>query len=93
MKNIIPARSKSLAAACALAALAAVTFAAATSAAPQRNNDLQQQDDAPPFSSPDPRDRAVHDCSVEASKYGMSTWQSTQLDVYGECMGAHNQPP
>jgi hypothetical protein len=38
------------------------------------------------------RDQAIHDCSVEASKYSMSAWQSTQIDVYGECMTEHNQP-
>jgi hypothetical protein len=39
------------------------------------------------------RDQAVHDCSVQASKWSFSTWQSTQLAVYGTCMSEHGQVP
>ena len=43
-------------------------------------------------SSENTRDAAIHDCSVAASKWGMSTWQTTQYAVYGECMTDHDQP-
>jgi hypothetical protein len=34
---------------------------------------------------------ALHDCSVAASKWSFSAWQSTQLAVYRDCMTAHGQ--
>ena len=37
------------------------------------------------------REAAIHECSVKASKYSMSSWQSTQLEVYGTCMAEHGQ--
>jgi hypothetical protein len=37
------------------------------------------------------REAALHDCSVEASKWSFSAWQSTQLTVYRDCMGEHGQ--
>jgi hypothetical protein len=37
------------------------------------------------------RDVAIHDCSVMASKYSFSTWQTTQFAVYGTCMAEHDQ--
>ena len=39
-----------------------------------------------------PRDAAIHECSVKASKYSFSTWQTTQFAVYGTCMNDHGQP-
>jgi hypothetical protein len=39
------------------------------------------------------RAAAVHECSVAASKYNFSTWQATQIEVYGECMASHNEMP
>jgi hypothetical protein len=33
-----------------------------------------------------PREAAIHECSVKASKYSFSTWQTTQFAVYGTCM-------
>jgi predicted outer membrane protein len=38
------------------------------------------------------RDAAVHDCSVEASKWSMNNWQSTPNVVFGECMTDRGQP-
>ena len=37
------------------------------------------------------REAALHDCSVAASKWSFSAWQSTQLTVYRDCMAAHGQ--
>ena len=79
-----------IAAACAV--VAATVFALPASAAPPRS-DAERQQQQPGFTPDDPRDAAVHDCSVEASKWGMSTWQSTQIITYGECMTEHGQPP
>jgi hypothetical protein len=39
------------------------------------------------------RAAAVHECSVEASKYSFSSWQETQIEVYGECMESHGEVP
>ena len=38
-----------------------------------------------------PREAAIHDCSVKASKYSFSAWQTTQFAVYGTCMNEHGQ--
>lgn len=38
------------------------------------------------------RDQAIHDCSVSASKWSFSTWQTTQFATYGTCMAEHGQP-
>ncbi|HEX4407973.1 MAG TPA: hypothetical protein VH206_04285 [Xanthobacteraceae bacterium] len=59
-------------------------------AAPQRNEQLQA---APAYVPDSARDAAIHDCSVEASKWSFSTWQSTQIITYGDCMTAHGQEP
>jgi len=76
-------------------AVALVTFAtiAAGGAAIAQNSDVRSFDQAngSVVSSPE-RDAAIHDCSVKADKYSFSSWQSTQIDVYGECMAEHNQP-
>jgi hypothetical protein len=61
------------------------------SAAPPRNEAVQDQG-SQSFSTGNPRDQAVHDCSVAADKWSMMSWQSTQLQVYGECMDEHGQP-
>jgi hypothetical protein len=34
---------------------------------------------------------AVHDCSVESAKWGMISWQSAQIIVYGVCMTRHGE--
>ena len=39
------------------------------------------------------RATAVHDCSVAASKFSFSAFQTTQLAVYGSCMTEHGQIP
>jgi hypothetical protein len=39
------------------------------------------------------RAAAVHECSVEASKYNFAAFQTTQLAVYGECMTTHGEVP
>ena len=33
----------------------------------------------------------VHDCSVEAAKWGMVSWQSAQIIIYGVCMAKHGE--
>lgn len=38
------------------------------------------------------RTSAIHDCSVEASKWSFSTWQTTQIITYDDCMTNHGQP-
>jgi hypothetical protein len=38
------------------------------------------------------RQQAIHDCSVEASKWSFSTWQSTQIIAYDDCIANHGQP-
>jgi hypothetical protein len=37
------------------------------------------------------REKAVHECSVMASKYTQSTFGSTQLHMYRTCMMEHGQ--
>jgi hypothetical protein len=37
------------------------------------------------------REAALHDCSVKASKWSFSAWETTQLAVYRDCMTAHDQ--
>ena len=39
------------------------------------------------------RATALHECSVAASKYNFSTWQESQIEVYGECMANHGELP
>ena len=46
-----------------------------------------------PNGSGDARDAAVHECSVEASKWSNSGWETTQFAVYGTCMAAKGQQP
>jgi hypothetical protein len=74
-------------------AVTLVIFAtAAGGAAFAQNSDIRgDRADGPVVQSP-ARDAAIHDCSVEAGKYSFSSWQSTQIAVYGECMTEHNQP-
>jgi hypothetical protein len=76
-----------------LAVCSAVATLITTSAfaAPLRNERVQQS--APVYTPDNPRDAAVHDCSVEASKWSFSSWQSTQIITYDDCMASHNQPP
>jgi hypothetical protein len=81
---------KCLPAAFALTALVIAGMASA-SAKPLRNEALQDQF-SPSFGAGNPRDDAVHDCSVAAGKWSMMSWQSTQLQVYRECMDEHGQP-
>ncbi len=37
------------------------------------------------------RQAALHTCSVQASKWSFSAWETTQLAVYRDCMAAHDQ--
>ena len=39
------------------------------------------------------RDAAVHDCSVKASKWSNTMWQTQQFTVYSNCMAEHGQQP
>jgi hypothetical protein len=37
------------------------------------------------------RERAVHECSMEASKYTQGSWGSTQLTTFRACMNQRGQ--
>ncbi|HUD87098.1 MAG TPA: hypothetical protein VMR17_11625 [Xanthobacteraceae bacterium] len=39
------------------------------------------------------RAAAVHDCSVEASKFSNASWQTAQFAAYSTCMTEHGQIP
>ena len=39
------------------------------------------------------RATAVHDCSVQASKFSNSAFEETQILFYGECMTQHGEMP
>jgi hypothetical protein len=39
------------------------------------------------------RDAAIHDCSVKASKWSNTMWQTQQFTVYSNCMTEHGQQP
>jgi hypothetical protein len=39
------------------------------------------------------RANALHDCSIAASKYNFSTWQTTQFATFGTCMMEHGETP
>jgi hypothetical protein len=39
------------------------------------------------------RASAIHDCSVAASKYNFSTWQTEQFASYDGCMANHGEVP
>jgi hypothetical protein len=39
------------------------------------------------------RAAALHDCSVAASKYNFSTWQTAQFATFGTCMMNHGETP
>jgi hypothetical protein len=68
---------------------AAPTFAASRSSNQVFANDVDTG--GVPISAQ--RAAAVHDCSVRASKFNFSTFETTQLAVYGECMTEHGQIP
>lgn len=36
---------------------------------------------------------ALHDCSVQASKFSFSSWQTAQLAAFGTCMVNHGETP
>lgn len=77
-----------------LAVSALATLGAAPTFAASRQTELFNNDidtGGVPISAK--RAMAVHECSVAASKWNMSTWQSTQIDVYNECMGNHGEVP
>jgi len=38
------------------------------------------------------REKALHECSVEAEKYKTGTWLSTQLHTYRTCIMQHGEP-
>jgi hypothetical protein len=91
MKKLVVGRRRCVCACCIAAALAIAAVSPAS--AQQLRDRATQEQSAPALNGENPRDQALHDCNMDAGKYGMSTWQSTQLDVYGECMAEHNQPP
>ena len=39
------------------------------------------------------RDAAIHECSVKASKWSNTMWQTQQFAVYSNCMIEHGQQP
>jgi hypothetical protein len=73
--------------------VAAMAVAGASSALSRHLADeaLPRQSSGAP-NSETARGVAVHDCSVEASKWSMNNWQSTQNVVFGECMTDRGQP-
>jgi hypothetical protein len=64
-------------------ALAAAVMTAASPSFAQRNEEGHMNA---------AREKAVHECSVMASKYTQSTFGSTQLHMYRTCMMEHGQP-
>jgi hypothetical protein len=46
-----------------------------------------------PNSANEARDAAIHECSVEASKFSNSSWETAQFAAYGTCMAAKGQQP
>jgi hypothetical protein len=77
-----------------LAISALATLSAAPTFAASRQTELFNNDvnmGGVPISTK--RAMAVHECSLAASKYNMSTWQATQIEVYDECMGNHGEVP
>jgi hypothetical protein len=62
-------------------------FALATLASPSFAQRSEQQ---PHMSAA--REKALHECSVEAEKYKTGTWLSTQLHTYRTCMMQHGEP-
>jgi hypothetical protein len=52
----------------------------------------QSQSSAPQSSAgKTAREAALHDCSVKASKWSFSAWETTQLAVYRDWMTEHGQ--
>ena len=39
------------------------------------------------------RDAAIHDCSMAASKWSNTMWQTSQFHAYSNCMMEHGQRP
>ena len=39
------------------------------------------------------RAAAIHECSMKATPYNFSTWQTERFSVYGTCMTEHDQMP
>lgn len=76
----------------AVASVLAGVAAGGTSPASARTLRDQVLPQDPPVYVPDTaRDAAIHDCSVAASKWVFSTWQSTQITRYRDCMTEHGQ--
>ena len=95
--NFVPA-GKYLSLVCALAALAAIGASPASSKTARSTTTQSSQQLY--LSAPEggtavmdkAREQAIHDCSVEANKWSMSSWQNNQLMTYGACMAEHGQP-
>jgi hypothetical protein len=71
------------------AAVSALAFglALATLASPSFAQRSEQQ---PHMSAA--REKALHECSVEAAKYRQSTWGHQEIDAYRTCMMQHGEP-
>ncbi|HEX3935979.1 MAG TPA: hypothetical protein VHX43_00610 [Xanthobacteraceae bacterium] len=48
---------------------------------------------AQPLTMDGSRAQAMQECNALAGKWSNSSWQTTQLATYGECMTAHGQQP
>jgi hypothetical protein len=46
-----------------------------------------------PEVSGDARAAAMRDCNLQAQKWSMSAWETTQFAAYGTCMAEHGQEP
>jgi len=41
----------------------------------------------------DARAAAMRECNVQAQKWSMSSWETTQFATYGTCMAEHGEQP
>ena len=78
-----------------LAVSALATFGAAPTFAASRPSNGVFANDVDTGSVPISAKRAaaVHDCSVGASKYNFSTWQTEQFEAYDHCTANHDEVP
>lgn len=51
---------------------------------------IEMMDDTPIDAK---RAAALHDCSVAASKFSFSAWQTAQFAAFGTCMVNHGETP
>jgi|HubBroStandDraft_6_1064221.scaffolds.fasta_scaffold578883_2 hypothetical protein len=84
---------KKLFTALALATLIATPAFAATSQHQAAPSTRQLYMYAPGGGDDAARNAAMQECNAEAAKWSNSSWETTQLAVYGTCMTEHGQRP